>query len=211
MPANPKASRAVTDGKDPLDYLEPPADAAIARVMHTGALKYGRRNYRDTDMLITTYVGAIRRHAAAWLSGEDLDPDDGEHHLAHIGACVHVCMGALDADKMVDDREIMESLPASDRVHKNGDMSAKIGSVADTSAPSVLSHPACGTADCCGSCVPAAPASSFVCCMTVRNPKHYLITTYCLARCSVGPLSARADALGERTSWRDWRDQAVPT
>lgn len=149
---NPKAARAVADGKAPLDYLEPPADAATARVLRTGAAKYGRRNYRDTDMLITTYVGAIRRHAAAWLSGEDLDPDDGEHHLAHIGACVHVCMGAIDADKMVDDRFVMESLPASDAVHIDGDQDAKAGlTLADMGAFN-SAHPGCGTSDCCGEC-----------------------------------------------------------
>ncbi len=104
--ANPKASRAASDAKDPLDYLEPTADSAIARALKSGGEKYGRGNYRKSDILITTYVGAIRRHVAAWHSGEDYDPDTGLHHLAHIGASVHVVLGAMDAGTLVDDRAL---------------------------------------------------------------------------------------------------------
>ncbi|MDQ3091267.1 MAG: DUF5664 domain-containing protein [Actinomycetota bacterium] len=171
---NPKAARAVADGKAPLDYLEPPADAATARVLRTGAAKYGRRNYRDTDMLITTYVGAIRRHAAAWLSGEDLDPDDGEHHLAHIGACVHVCMGAIDADKMVDDRFVMESLPASDAVHIDGDQDAKAGLTLARAESTGYER------------VGVAP-DPMVCCLHASDPAAAYITLYCYERCRRGP------------------------
>lgn len=108
---NPKAGRAVADGKDPLDYLESAVcDPPEARVMKSGADKYGRRNFRDSTILATTYVGAIRRHLNAFASGEDTDPDSGEPHLAHIRACCAVLLSAQDAGTYEDDRGVAVSL-----------------------------------------------------------------------------------------------------
>jgi hypothetical protein len=101
---NPKAARADQEGKAPLQHLERVALEATARVLAGGADKYGERNYRSTNVLVSTYVGAVLRHALAWADGEDLDPDDGEHHLAHVEANVHVVLGALAAGTLVDDR-----------------------------------------------------------------------------------------------------------
>lgn len=122
---NPKAARAATDGKAPLDYLESAAcDPGEARVLKHGADKYGRRNFRDTPINVTTYVAALRRHVNAWASGEDIDPDSGEHHLAHIRANCAVALASADAGTMVDDRGVQET----------------------------KQHLACGTSDCCGTC-----------------------------------------------------------
>ncbi len=122
---NPKALRAVADGKVPLEYLEPALEAPLAHVMKHGADKYGRRNYRDTPCKISTYVGAIRRHTLAWQTGEDIDPDSGQPHLAHIAACCAVMLGAEEAGTRVDDRHVAFTTPLSDRVHIDGDMDAK--------------------------------------------------------------------------------------
>lgn len=124
---NPKEAQAAADGKAPLDYLDPDANEEIAYVLRTGAAKYGRRNYRDTSMKLTVYLGAIQRHVDAMKRGEMLDPDDGRHHLAHIGACAHVTLGALGAGTLVDDTQFRESKPASDAVHVDGDIAAKMG------------------------------------------------------------------------------------
>jgi hypothetical protein len=124
---NPKLIQAVADGKDPLDYLEPAAEGPISRVLRNGANKYGRRNFRGTEMLWSTYIGALRRHVRALHEGEDLDPDDREHHLAHIGACVHVLYGAMDAGTLKDDRHDIIVTPSSDAVHVDGDQNAKCG------------------------------------------------------------------------------------
>lgn len=108
---NPKAARAVADGKDPLDYLESAVcDPSEARVMKSGADKYGRRNFRDSTILATTYVGAIRRHLNAFASGEDTDPNSGEPHLAHIRACCAVLLSAQDAGTYEDDRGVARTL-----------------------------------------------------------------------------------------------------
>lgn len=101
---NPKAAAATRDGKAPLDLLERRADEEVARALQTGAAKYGRKNYRTIEVFATTYGAAIRRHAGAWLSGEDLDPETGLSHLAHVGANLHVLFGAEEAGTLVDDR-----------------------------------------------------------------------------------------------------------
>lgn len=122
---NPKVARAVADGKAPLDYLEPACDAGEARVLKGGADKYGRRNYRDTEMLWTTYLGSMRRHLNALALGEDIDPESGEHHLSHIRANAAVLQGAAAAGTLVDDRTTATSTPRSDAVHRDGDQQAK--------------------------------------------------------------------------------------
>ncbi len=110
---NPKAARAVADGKAPLDYLESAVcDDGEARVLANGAAKYGRRNFRDTPILWTTYLGALRRHLNALHAGDDIDPYSGEHHLFHIRASTAVLLAAADAGTLVDDRHDKESIAA---------------------------------------------------------------------------------------------------
>ncbi len=121
---NPKELRAAADGKAPLEYLEPALDKPLARVMEHGALKYGLRNYTDTPCKVRTYIGAALRHLHAIRLGDDIDPDSGESHWAHIAACCAVVLGAESAGKLVDDRTAF-STPLSDRVHQDGDRDAK--------------------------------------------------------------------------------------
>ncbi len=109
--ANPKAVRAVADNKPPLDYLEWGVLDSAARVMKSGADKYGRRNYRDTEILASVYVGALLRHVTAWAAGEDIDPDSGQPHLAHVVANCMVVESAGLAGTLVDDRHEKRSAP----------------------------------------------------------------------------------------------------
>jgi hypothetical protein len=79
---------------------------SIARVLECGAAKYGAYNWRDSGIRCTTYVDAILRHLNAWRDGEDLDPESGVSHIAHIAAS---CCILLDADahgRLEDDRPI---------------------------------------------------------------------------------------------------------
>lgn len=123
---NPKEAQAAADGKAPLDYLEPYADEEISWVMKAGANKYGRRNYKHTPTRLTTYIGAMERHLAALKRGEMLDPDDGRHHLAHIGADVHVTMGSIEAGTFVDDSKDFHVSARSGNGHMT-DAEAKSG------------------------------------------------------------------------------------
>lgn len=105
MTVNPKEAAALREGKPPLDLLEHAADIEIARVLATGAAKYGRKNFHTSPIKANVYGGAIRRHVGAWLDGEDLDPESGLSHIAHIGACVHVLFAAMSAGQFVNDRD----------------------------------------------------------------------------------------------------------
>lgn len=106
---NPKDVEAQKLGKAPLEYLEPAADDAIAYALKYGADKYGVRNFIQSPISARVYIGAIRRHVRSWLAGEDIAEDSGLHHLAHIGANVHVALAAIDAGSFIDDRNLTES------------------------------------------------------------------------------------------------------
>lgn len=100
---NPKAVASTRDSKAPLDLLEGLANELTARALQTGAEKYGRKNYRTIPIFLSTYVAAIKRHVDALSDGENYDPESGLPHLAHVGANVHVVLGAQDAGTLVVD------------------------------------------------------------------------------------------------------------
>ena len=103
---NPKYVQAQKEGKAPLERLERSADEQVALVLQHGADKYGARNWRKDKIRVSTYVAAVRRHIGAINDGEDIDPDSGMHHMAHIGANVHVFLDALAHDMVIDDRMV---------------------------------------------------------------------------------------------------------
>lgn len=107
MSLNPKDAAAAADERCPLDLLEPAADEQIARALANGRDKYGLRNFTAPDNQISyrVYLAAIRRHINELLRYEDVADDSGLHHLAHIGANVHVVLAAIEAGTLVDDRD----------------------------------------------------------------------------------------------------------
>lgn len=64
-----------------------PSDAleAVARVLTKGAAKYAERNW-ERGMAWHRPFRAIMNHSWYWWRGEDLDPESGESHMAHV-AC----------------------------------------------------------------------------------------------------------------------------
>ena len=110
MKQNPKYVQAQKDGKVPMDLLPWKPLAAVARVMATGAGKYGIRNWLVDEILASTYVAAIGRHTfLEWAQGINEDKDSGEHPLAHVVACCLIVMNAEDNNKLIDDRLRKES------------------------------------------------------------------------------------------------------
>lgn len=105
MTTNPKYIQAQKEGKLPMEYLVYTVLAMDAKVHKHGADKYGERNWRVSEILASTYEGAIMRHFLAWAQGEDLDPDSGLPHLAHIRACCAVVLDSEIAGTLVDDRD----------------------------------------------------------------------------------------------------------
>jgi hypothetical protein len=117
---NPKEIQAAKDGKVPADLLPFEHLAAAARVLQTGAVKYGRRNWLVDKIKASTYVGAIFRHAMLeWSTGTNEVEDTGEHPLAHVIAC---CLVVMDAEKygtLIDDRFSAESLSENRTFNKD--------------------------------------------------------------------------------------------
>lgn len=97
-PTNPKDIAAVD--RLPLDLLPPVALAEVARVLQHGAVKYGRFNWREAGVKPEVYLGAMLRHLMQWASGEDMDPDSGMHHLAHVMASCCIVLDAEAHDKL---------------------------------------------------------------------------------------------------------------
>lgn len=101
-PNDPKGAAGAA--KTPLGLIPSHAMKKIAWVHHFGANKYGTYNWRDTGVCASTYVNAIMRHLNAWRDGEDLDPESGISHIAHIACSCNILMDADYCGKLVDDR-----------------------------------------------------------------------------------------------------------
>jgi len=54
----------------------------------------------------STYVNAILRHLNAWRDGENLDPESGISHLAHVACSCNILMDADYCGTLQDDRNV---------------------------------------------------------------------------------------------------------
>lgn len=64
--------------------LEPPfAQQEYIKVLTKGAEKYAERNWEKGLSWMQVY-SSLRRHLEAFKQGEDLDPESGLHHMAHV-------------------------------------------------------------------------------------------------------------------------------
>ena len=61
----------------------------INKVLDFGARKYAAHNWRTgAGFKYTRVLSSLLRHTFAWARGEDLDPESGLSHLAHMGCNV---------------------------------------------------------------------------------------------------------------------------
>lgn len=66
---------------------------AVSRAMMYGAKKYNRDNYKlFTSADIVRFQAALLRHAVAWASGEEFDPESGLSHLDHVGSTLNILL-----------------------------------------------------------------------------------------------------------------------
>jgi hypothetical protein len=93
--------------KTPLGLIPPYAMDQTAWAHKLGAEKYGPFNWRDTGVCASTYINAIMRHLNAWRDGEDLDPESGISHLAHIACSCNILLDAGYCDTLQDDRNVL--------------------------------------------------------------------------------------------------------
>jgi len=92
--------------KQPFRHIPPIALAYEGRVMAHGADKYGGYNWGVAGVVASVYYDAILRHLFAWYTGEDIDPESGQPHLAHIRACAGILIDCAERGIMEDDRPI---------------------------------------------------------------------------------------------------------
>lgn len=88
-PKNPFGTKH-DQGKPAFDLIPPLALEAIARVLEYGARKYAPDNWRHVKDSPgrRRYYRAALGHLNRWKSGELVDPETGESHLAHTLCCV---------------------------------------------------------------------------------------------------------------------------
>jgi hypothetical protein len=101
-PNDPKGAAGAI--KCPMHLLPAAALQETAWVHGFGAARYGPWNWRESKVNATTYVAAIMRHLDAWREGEDLDPESGRSHLAHIAASVNILLDSQTHGCLIDDR-----------------------------------------------------------------------------------------------------------
>lgn len=89
--------------KPPLTLLDPSALTEIAWVLHFGAEKYGRHNWRG-GIRYTRLLDAAMRHLLAINRGEDTDPESGLPHAAHAGCCIMFLIWMMQNRPDLDDR-----------------------------------------------------------------------------------------------------------
>lgn len=89
--------------KTRFDLVDPEWEELLAEVMTFGASKYGDRNW-EKGILVSRLYAASRRHIAAFIRGEDLDPESGKSHLAHANACLMMAWKMAEIHPELDDR-----------------------------------------------------------------------------------------------------------
>lgn len=99
---NPKHAAGLS--KCPLHLVPPVAIIREAEVFKLGARKYGAYNWRESAVVRSIYIAAAMRHLYAMADGQDIDPESGQPHSAHVRACMAILLDAAEIDKLVDDR-----------------------------------------------------------------------------------------------------------
>lgn len=92
--------------KAPLHLVPPALEIGAANALGEGAPKYGPYNWRDIPVDAMTYVGGFKRHLAAYIDGEDVDPEssNGKLHLEGMAACIAILLDATYSGTLIDNR-----------------------------------------------------------------------------------------------------------
>ena len=99
---NPKDAFGVR--KASLSCIPAPVLMELGVAMQEGACKYGRHNYRHSNILASVYYDALMRHMMAWWEGEDIDPDSGLSHITKTIATLVVLRDSMMQKRFNDDR-----------------------------------------------------------------------------------------------------------
>lgn len=99
---NPKQDVGIT--KVPTSYIPAAVIQELGVAMLEGALKYGPFNWRESSVVVTTYIDAAKRHLDAFLEGREIDPDSGLCELTKAIASIVVLRDAMINGTIIDDR-----------------------------------------------------------------------------------------------------------
>jgi hypothetical protein len=86
-----------------MSLLDRSALEEIAQVLAFGASKYGPDNWRG-GIKHRRLIDAALRHLLAISDGEDVDPESGLPHAAHLGCCVMFLLWMQKNRSDLDDR-----------------------------------------------------------------------------------------------------------
>ena len=96
--------------KSRVDLIDPEFINEVGCILHMGAEKYNEYNWIN-GMAWSRPTAALLRHLGAWQRGEDLDPESGLSHLAHVAANVMFLMNYQRNDIGKDDRGFKNQKP----------------------------------------------------------------------------------------------------
>lgn len=101
---NPK--HAIGIRKPQLNLVPPIAVVLMAKVFELGVQpdKYGPFNWRKSKVVRSIYLAGAYRHLLAMIDGQDIDPESGFPHSAHVQANMAILQDATANDMMIDDR-----------------------------------------------------------------------------------------------------------
>jgi hypothetical protein len=99
---NPKDAIGAT--KVPMGLVPDTVMIEASMAFLEGALKYGKMNWRASEIKTSIYHDALMRHLTLWWNGENEDPDTKVKHLASIIACAGILLDAKMFGSLIDDR-----------------------------------------------------------------------------------------------------------
>jgi len=101
---DPNPKERFGNAKASLSCVPAPVLLELGVAMSEGALKYGRHNYRESQIKSSTYYDAVMRHMMSWWEGEDIDPESGLSHITKAIASLVVLRDSMMYGKTIDDR-----------------------------------------------------------------------------------------------------------
>lgn len=103
VPSHSATATKYDQGKLPMSLLSRTALEEISKVLQFGANKYSANNWRRGFIWSRT-LDAAMRHLHAFADGEDLDPESGLSHLAHLGCNIMFMLEFQKTHPEMDDR-----------------------------------------------------------------------------------------------------------
>lgn len=92
------------DGTKPrIDLVDAEFLEGLGEVLGFGAQKYAAHNWRG-GIHYSRLIAAAYRHLGAINKGEDLDPESGLPHTAHLGCCIQFLHWMMKHRTDMDDR-----------------------------------------------------------------------------------------------------------